>query len=80
MKLDFSAFGAGGGGQAPRRTGVRIPRGLLQRHMRERLDVRALDDARGPVRTGLIATILFFGLFLLVAFVAPISGAAIAPG
>jgi HlyD family type I secretion membrane fusion protein len=40
----------------------------------------ALDDARGPVRFGLIALGLFFGVFLLWAAFAPLSGAAVAPG
>lgn len=40
----------------------------------------ALDDARGPVRIGLIALVLFFGAFLIWAAVAPLSAAAVAPG
>ena len=40
----------------------------------------ALDDARGPVRVGLIGVALFFGAFLLWAMFAPLSGAAVAPG
>jgi HlyD family type I secretion membrane fusion protein len=93
MKLDmstFSGFGTGGagggsgggdlgGGGAPRRSRF-IPRRLLARYMRDRLDVRPLDDAQGTVRTGLIAAILFFGLFLAFALIAPMSGAAIAQG
>ncbi len=39
-----------------------------------------LDDARGPVRIGLIALVLFFGAFLVWAAVAPLSAAAVAPG
>ncbi|HEX8380591.1 MAG TPA: HlyD family type I secretion periplasmic adaptor subunit [Allosphingosinicella sp.] len=80
MKLDFSSFGgggAGGGGTARRRF---IPRSLLKRYMRDRLDVRPLDDAHRTVRIGLIAAIFFFGLFLLFALFAPMSGAAIAEG
>jgi HlyD family type I secretion membrane fusion protein len=80
MKLDFSSFGAGGsggGGAARRRF---IPRALLKRYMRDRLDVRPLDDAHRTVRTGVIAAGFFFGLFLLFAFFAPMSGAAVAEG
>lgn len=40
----------------------------------------ALDDARGLVRVGLIVVALFFGLFLLWAALAPMSGAAVARG
>ncbi|HEU0099015.1 MAG TPA: HlyD family type I secretion periplasmic adaptor subunit [Allosphingosinicella sp.] len=80
MKLDFSSFGAGGaggGGTARRRF---IPRALLKRYMRDRLDVRPLDDAHRTVRVGLIAAGLFFGIFLLFALLAPMSGAAVAQG
>ncbi|PCD02442.1 hypothetical protein COC42_13555 [Sphingomonas spermidinifaciens] len=41
---------------------------------------RSLDDARHIVRTGLIVAGLFFGALLAFAFLAPISGAAMAPG
>jgi HlyD family type I secretion membrane fusion protein len=80
MKLDFSSFGpgaGGGGGSARRRF---IPRSLLKRYMRDRLDVRPLDDAHRTVRVGLVAAIFFFGLFLVFALFAPMSGAAIAEG
>jgi HlyD family type I secretion membrane fusion protein len=40
----------------------------------------ALDDARRPIRIGLVVVGLFFGLFLLWAAVAPLSAAAVAPG
>lgn len=59
---------------------LRIPRGLLKRYMRERLDVRPLDDAQPTIRIGVITAILFFGLFIGFAMLAPISGAAIAEG
>jgi HlyD family type I secretion membrane fusion protein len=82
MKLDFSSFGGaggpGGGGGAARRRFV--PRGLLKRYMRDRLDVRPLDDAHRTVRVGLVAAGFFFGLFLLFALLAPMSGAAVAEG
>ena len=95
MKLDISSFtgfgtgGAGGGSgggdlggggsSAPRRRNF-IPRRLLERYMRQRLDVRPLDDAHRTVRIGLVAAVLFFGLFLAFALLAPMSGAAIAQG
>ncbi len=41
---------------------------------------RQLDDARRIIRVGLIAAGAFFGLLLLFALVAPISGAAVAQG
>jgi HlyD family type I secretion membrane fusion protein len=69
MKLDFLPFG---GGQA-------LPRRWIERRMR-RLEVQPLDDARPAIRTGLIAAGIFFGLFVLFALLAPISGAAIAEG
>lgn len=40
----------------------------------------ALDDSRRTVRLGLGVAGLFFGVFLLVAGLAPLSGAAVAPG
>jgi HlyD family type I secretion membrane fusion protein len=70
MKLDF--IGPGGGGAT-------LPRRWIDRRMR-RLEVTALDDARRPIRTGLIAAAVFVGLFFLFALLAPISGAAIAEG
>ena len=69
MKLDFFPLG---GGQA-------LPRRWIERRMRQ-LEVRPLDDARPAIRTGLIAAGIFFGLFVLFALLAPISGAAIAEG
>ena len=69
MKLDFLPFG---GGQA-------LPRRWIERRMR-RLEVQPLDDARPAIRTGVIAAGIFFGLFVLFALLAPISGAAIAEG
>lgn len=41
---------------------------------------RPLDDARNIIRTGLLVAGLFFGALLAFAFLAPISGAAVAPG
>ncbi len=76
MKHDFLPFGGGGG--APRRIG--ITRRLIERYMRQRLEAAPLDDARRTVRVGLIGAALFFGLFLLFATLAPISGAAVAIG
>lgn len=69
MKLDFMSTG---GGQA-------LPRRWIDRRMR-RLEVAPLDDASRPIRRGLIATGIFFGIFFLFAMLAPISGAAIAEG
>jgi HlyD family type I secretion membrane fusion protein len=92
MKLDITGFGAGGidpptppseppspqpSGRASR---FRIPRGLLRRYMRERLDVNVVDDAKPAIRVGVIAAIGFFGIFLLFAMIIPVSGAAIATG
>lgn len=71
MKLDFMPGFGGGGGS--------LRRAWVERRMR-RLDVRPLDDARGPVRAGLIGLAVFLGIFLLFALLAPISGAAIAEG
>ncbi|MDP9413757.1 MAG: HlyD family type I secretion periplasmic adaptor subunit [Pseudomonadota bacterium] len=76
MKHDFLPFGGGGG--APRRIG--ITRRLIERYMRQRLEAAPLDDARRTVRVGLVGATLFFGLFLLFAMLAPISGAAVATG
>lgn len=78
MKLDFSSFSGGGGGN-PRR-GLAIPRRLVERYMRQRLEVRPLDDAHRTVRVGMIAAGLFFGLLLIFALLAPMSGAAVAQG
>ena len=72
MKLDFLHLG-GGGGRAL------LPRRLIERRMRQ-LDIRPLDDAGGTVRWGMIAAAGFLAIFALFAFLAPISGAAIAPG
>lgn len=95
MKLDFFGFGGGhasaptaapattaaAAAAAPRRGArLRIPKGLLKRYMRERLEVRPLDDAQPTIRVGVIAAVLFFGLFLGFAMLAPISGAALAEG
>jgi HlyD family type I secretion membrane fusion protein len=86
MKLDFSSFGGGPGpaGPGPGAAGGRrrftIPRRLIERYMRQRLDHRPLDDAHDTVRIGLIAAGLFFGLFLVFALFAPMSGAAVAKG
>jgi multidrug resistance efflux pump len=80
MKLDFFSPGGGGGGAGGGGGGrVRaIPRRLIERYLRQRLQVRPLDDARRTVRVGLIAALMFFGIFLLFAAFAPISGAAVA--
>jgi HlyD family type I secretion membrane fusion protein len=92
MKLDFSSFGVGGGGSGTGGDGgdgggggtarrrFPIPRRLIERYMRQRLEVRPLDDAHKTVRTGVIAAALFFGLFLAFALFAPMSGAAVAEG
>jgi HlyD family type I secretion membrane fusion protein len=85
MKLDFLSFGhdggGGGGSGSPGGGRVRaIPRRLIERYMRQRLQVRPLDDASRAVRIGLIGAGLFFGLFFLFAMLAPISGAAVAEG
>jgi HlyD family type I secretion membrane fusion protein len=87
MKLDFLYFGGGGsgGGGGFRGWGTRwrsrrLSKRLIQRYMRERLEAPQLDDARDTVRVGLIGAALFFGLFLLFALLAPISGAAVAEG
>ncbi len=71
MKLDFLALGGGGGG-----------------HRAHRFDMFAapgntpppLDDARHIVRVGVVVALLFFGLLLAFALIAPISGAATAVG
>jgi HlyD family type I secretion membrane fusion protein len=78
MKLDFLSFGGGGGGGLGGRR--RLSRQLIERYMRHRLEVRPIDDARRPIRIGLIGAFLFFGLFLAFALIAPISGAAVAEG
>lgn len=69
MKLDFLSLG---GPAAP------LPRRTIERRMRA-LDIRPLDDAGRTIRIGLIAGAVFLGIFVLFAFLAPISGAAIAP-
>lgn len=73
MKLDFLQGVGGGGGGSP------LPRAWIDRRMR-RLDVRPLDDARGPIRAGIITLAGFVAIFFLFALLAPISGAAIAEG
>lgn len=78
MKHDFPPFGADGSGGGPRRVG--LTRRLLERYMRDRLSGPPLDDARRTVRVGLIGAIVFFGLFVAFAMLAPISGAAVAEG
>ncbi|HVQ07013.1 MAG TPA: HlyD family type I secretion periplasmic adaptor subunit [Allosphingosinicella sp.] len=70
MKLDFMSLGGGG---------TSLPRRWIDRRMR-RLEVAPLDDARQPIRTGLIAAAIFIGIFFVFALLAPISGAAIAEG
>lgn len=73
MKLDFLSLGGGGAGGG---------------HGSHKFDMFAarseapppLDDARHIIRVGVIAAGLFFGVLLLFSLVAPISGAAIAPG
>ncbi len=83
MKLDFPSFGGGDGGMGGGGGGGRaraIPRRLIERYMKQRLQVRPLDDAHRTVRIGLIAASLFFGLFFRFALFAPISGAAVAEG
>ncbi|WP_315760837.1 HlyD family type I secretion periplasmic adaptor subunit [Sphingomonas sp. Y38-1Y] len=67
MKLDFLHSG----GAAP---------GSKAFSIWEPAVARPLDDARHVVRTGLVVAGLFFGALLLFAFLAPISGAAVAPG
>ena len=85
MKLDILSPGGGGGdgGSGGGGGGGRvraIPRRLIERYMRQRLQVRPVDDAGRTVRTGLIGALLFFGVFMLFALLAPISGAAVAEG
>lgn len=72
MKLDFLHLGGGGGARAF------LPRRLIERRMRQ-LDIRPLDSADRTVKWGVVAAAAFFGIFALFAFLAPISGAAIAP-
>lgn len=67
MKLDFlHAGGAAPGGKAFA--------------IREPSRPRPLDDATNTIRTGLLVAALFLGALLAFAFLAPISGAAVAPG
>ena len=73
MKLDFLSLGGGGSGATP------MPRDLIERRMRQ-LDIKPLDHAGSSIRAGVIALCLFIGLLTLFALLAPISGAAIAPG
>lgn len=84
MKLDFGPFGGDSGGApsngTPHSQPSRFSQRLLQRYLTHRLKVRPLDDARDTVRTGVVAALLFFGLFLAAALFAPMSGAAVAEG
>jgi HlyD family type I secretion membrane fusion protein len=75
MKLDFPFIGEGGTGGGAR---MSFPRRLIARRMR-RLDVRPLDYADDTVRFGVYVAIGFAAAIALFAFLAPISGAAIAP-
>lgn len=67
MKLDFLHSG----GAAPAGKGFTLW---------EPTAPKRLDDASHVVKVGLIVAGLFFGALLLFAFLAPISGAAVAPG
>lgn len=59
----------------------RIPLDWLERYQTGvRGDAGSLDDSRRLVRLGLIVIAAFFGLFLLWAALAPLSGAAVASG
>ena len=75
MKLDFLHLGGPGSGGGAR---AFLPRRLIERRMRQ-LDIRPLDHAGGTIRWGIAAAAAFLGIFVLFAFLAPISGAAIAP-
>ena len=73
MKLDFKPFTAV----------AELPAGVAEqyrRYMGEDAPKGELDDARGVVRTGLIVFGAIFAAFILIAGLAPINGAAIAPG
>jgi HlyD family type I secretion membrane fusion protein len=70
MKVDFpSASG-----------GTPIPPNLLEKYFGQQLEQRPLDDARKTLRAGAIGAGLFIALLLVLAFLAPISGAAVATG
>lgn len=71
MKVDFLSGAGGGGG------GEQLPHKLIEARMRA-LNLQPLDNARRPIRIGLIAAALFLGIFALFAALAPISSAAIA--
>ena len=71
MKLDFLHLGGGGA--------TRLPRRLIERRMRQ-LDIRPLDSADRTIGFGALAAAGFVLIFALFALLAPISGAAIAPG
>jgi HlyD family type I secretion membrane fusion protein len=71
MKLEF--LQTGGGGRAF------LPRRFIERRMRQ-LDIRPLDYADRTIGWGVLAAGGFLFVFLLFAFLTPISGAAIAPG
>ena len=72
MKLDFLHLGGGGPARAF------LPRRLIERRMRQ-LDMRPLDYADRTIGWGVAAAGGFLLIFALFAFLAPISGAAIAP-
>jgi HlyD family type I secretion membrane fusion protein len=79
MKLDFLHLGGPGGeGSGGGRARAFLPRRFIERRMRQ-LDIRPLDHADGTIGWGMIAAGGFLAVFLLFAFLAPISGAAIAP-
>ncbi|RHW18355.1 HlyD family type I secretion periplasmic adaptor subunit [Sphingomonas gilva] len=72
MKLDFLSLGGSGDGRPG------LPAFDLFKSPRR--GPRALDDASRIIRVALIVAGSFFGLFLLFALLAPISGAAVAQG
>lgn len=71
MKLDFLPLGSGDGKPGLPGFDLFKPR---------KPGPRALDDASHIIRIGVIAAGAFFGLLLLFSLLAPISGAAVAPG
>jgi HlyD family type I secretion membrane fusion protein len=71
MKLDFLSLGGGGGKPG-------LPQFDLFKS--PKTGPRALDDASRIIRVALIVAGGFFGVFLLFAMLAPISGAAVAQG
>ena len=75
MKLDFLHLGGPSGGDKGR---AFLPRRLIERRMRQ-LDIRPLDSAGRTIGWGVLAAAGFLFVFALFAFLAPISGAAIAP-